>query len=661
MTVKIQCKDHTFELSEDMIVISNKGRMLRATCPVCGRSILIKWKDVADLLGMDVPSAKEYIKSKASEPEKKRPESDIPEEEYNPADDYYDNMSYEEEELIYGKPEKKKDQPKVERRKPSVEEVKRKIEEVAREIKEDEIEEEEEDIASPKEVRIKKSYLEEQAEKTSFDILLDVIKTSDIPQTAKNELSEFFSYRPPRADGMPNDWQPKEVKDFIVAYGISPTIAEKIANRYQFLLNNWMNVRGRINQMMGMLGSPGSFVQTGTPTGTPTVPGVNPYQPQAPPVPQNQPPVNPQQESIIQNMIMQYNLNPQAFLAWLSANPSYMPLWQIAVQRMQNPYQIPTPPINPMMGMGYPPTMMMGMGSQGFGAKSGVSRDEVRRMVSDELDKLKDSIKSIVEQNKGNETTAMMMGILAELVKSRDAEITSVLKQQQTKEPSNDITREMLSALLNHTLESSRGDPATQAVLEELKELKKSMSEDGGRYRGSSLEDFQKILEGMKLRHSIDMEWEKFKHEKESSERTKELIKKGIDEVVPVLAQVAMAIGQRGAPQSEMQTVSGVESTNTISLPCPDCGTMIVFPKNSTTVKCPRCGNVYDTVRTQPKDETPQGGVPSAGEGAGGGASSKQASINVVDDKQEWKDGGEDVPEEYYESEPPTTSSGGVI
>ena len=157
----------------------------------------------------------------------------------------------------------------------------------------------------------------------------------------------------------------------------------------------------------------------------------------------------------------------------------------------------------------------------------------------------------------------------------------------------------MLSALLQHTLDSSRGDPATQSVLEELKELKKSMSEGGGS-RNSSLEDFQKMLEGMKLRHSIDMEWEKFRHEKESSERTKDLIKKGIDEVVPVLANVAMMMGQKGASPAQMQPVQGYASENTISLPCPDCNTVITFPKTATTVTCPRCGAVHD-VRQKPQ------------------------------------------------------------
>ena len=602
MTVRIKCRDHFFDLSEDMVIIANKGRMARVNCPVCNRSVMIKWQSVADLLGMSVEEAKEYMKSKfenedggqtGSSPSASRTRSD---------ENYDDDLAYDDE------PDEtfrtSGANTKTKRKEDEVEEFKKAIENAAKGMRSMSDEEIRQDRTrgevDEEEPSIRRTYLEEQAERTSTDILLDVIKTADLPGVAKTELSEFFSYRPARADGMPNDWQPKEVKDALVAYGINTTTADKVANRYQFLLSNWLNVKGRVNQMMGLLGTPSSSMpgvpnsnqmpggfgnNMGTPPGgqqSTGMPGIG--------LPQ-------QQEVMVQNMITSYNFNPQAFFSWLSANPQYSSLWQIAYQRiqmqqMQSPYGMPSPMMMGGMGGMYP-QMMGGMTNQ----RPSVSRDEVKRLVSDELDKLKDAIKNIADTHRGSDTSNALLTIMTEMMRSRDAEISAL--RNQPRDAGKDVTHEMLSALLQHTLESSRGDPATQSVLEELKELKKSMSEGGGS-RNSSLEDFQKMLEGMKVRHSIDMEWEKFRHEKESSERTKDLIKKGIDEVVPVLANVAMMMGQKGASPAQMQPVQGYASENTISLPCPDCNTVITFPKSATTVTCPRCGAVHD-VRQKPR------------------------------------------------------------
>lgn len=602
MTVRIKCRDHFFDLSEDMIILANKGRMVRVNCPVCNRSVMIKWQSVADLLGMTVEEAKEYLKAKldstgggqvGTAPTMKRTPI---------GDDYEDDETYDDElEETFSNPVPST---KSKVKEDEIEEFKRAIESAAkgmRSMSDEEIRQDrtrgEMDTDEPS---IRKTYLEEQAERTSTDILLDVIKTADLPGVAKTELSEFFSYRPARADGMPNDWQPKEVKDALVAYGINTTTADKVANRYQFLLSNWLNVKGRVNQMMGLLGTPASSMpgvpgSNQMPGGYGNNAGTAPNAPQMPGMPGIGLPQ--QQEVMVQNMITSYNFNPQAFFNWLSANPQYSSLWQIAYQRiqmqqMQNPYGMPSPMMMGGMGGMYP-QMMGGVRSQ----RPSVSKEDVKRMVSDELDKLKEAIKNISDSHRGSDTSNALLTIMTEMMRSRDAEISAL--RNQPRDASKDVTHEMLSALLQHTLDSSRGDPATQSVLEELKELKKSMSEGGGS-RNSSLEDFQKMLEGMKLRHSIDMEWEKFRHEKESSERTKDLIKKGIDEVVPVLANVAMMMGQKGASPAQMQPVQGYASENTISLPCPDCNTVITFPKTATTVTCPRCGAVHD-VRQKPQ------------------------------------------------------------
>ena len=601
MSVRIKCRDHFFDLSEDMIILANKGRMVRVNCPVCNRSVMIKWQSVADLLGMTVEEAKEYMKSKFESGDSGQTGT-APSMKRTPLDESYeDDLTYDDEleetfrtSDTVAKSKKKEDE---------VEEFRKAIETAAkgmRSMSDEEIRQDrtrgETDTEEPS---MKRTYLEEQAERTSTDILLDVIKTADLPGVAKTELSEFFSYRPARADGMPNDWQPKEVKDALVAYGINTTTADKVANRYQFLLSNWLNVKGRVNQMMGLLGTPASSMPgIPTPNQAPMSGtygnnmGTSPNQPQMPGIGLPQ-----QQEVMVQNMITSYNLNPQAFFSWLSANPQYSSLWQIAYQRiqmqqMQNQYGMPSPMMMGGMGGMYP-QMMGAMGNQ----RSGVSREDVKRLVSDELDKLKEAIKNIADTHRGSDTNNALLTIMTEMMRSRDAEISAI--RNQPRDTGKDVTHEMLSALLQHTLDSSRGDPATQSVLEELKELKKSMSEGGGS-RNSSLEDFQKMLEGMKLRHSIDMEWEKFRHEKESSERTKDLIKKGIDEVVPVLANVAMMMGQKGASPAQMQPVQGYASENTISLPCPDCNTVITFPKTSTTVTCPSCGAVHD-VRQKPQ------------------------------------------------------------
>lgn len=585
MAPKVKCrKGHIFDLTNDMLIPFKGGKGVRTNCPECGVSVILSWKTVAELLNTSIDGAKDYITSvsvgNGNAPKKPLVKGDrtatsspIPIIDLTePLKDYsYDSVDASKSYMVT--PEEIDE----------IEPATKVLQAIERYEKENKMTEEHsadvtsEDEPTPEEV-VKKTPFEEALEKTPGEILSEVINSSDLPPNAKEELLDFLSYR--------EHVQPNELQTILEQYGITQLIAKKIATRYSFRLNAWNEKKMRANRISDMMG----------PLGNISMPGYNP--PFGAPV-SNQPPlpgqtpgnfgtqVPPNQASIMW-MIQNYQANPQGFMMWLQSNPQYMPLWNQALQQMQ---------MNPMM-MGMSPMMpqMMNPMMMGMNQRNGPSRDEVKKMINEETGKQLDGLKQYLNQMiapKSNDASNIMLPLLLKLIENKTE------SHPAPQDPNAAMMPQLIQTLLSHTLETSRGDPAMGAVVEELKELKKGL-EGGGSGTSRTIEEFQKMIEAMKLQSEIELNKNKFEQEKISAERNRELIKETINNVVPAIGNVVASMAQRGSSVPPQQ-VMGTYTENTNTLPCPSCGNSIVFPRGTTSVICPKCGKVYG-VEVEPQD-----------------------------------------------------------
>lgn len=579
--VRIKCrKGHFFDLKDEMLIPFKEGKGVRTNCPECGTSIILSWKDVAEHLNTNIDGAKEHIAAMGaggSKPLKKQPSPvksakstpppviDLTGVNISDPEWYTPTVTDAEIDEIEPAKEVLKAIEKFEKENKMTEEPPKEVDDT-------------EESESPKLVS-KQSSLEEALEKTSNEILKEVLMTSDLQERAKEEILDYLSYK--------DNVQPNELQTALEQYGVNTSIAKKIANRYYFCLTTWNEKRNRAARMSDMMG----------PLGTVPMPGYNP--PFGAPI-QNQPPLpgsapgpfgsqNQANQPTIMWMIQNYQANPQGFMVWLQSNPQYTPLWNQAMQQMQYG-------MNPMMPQMMNPMMPQMMNPMMMGQKNGPNRDEVRKMITEETGKQVDGLKQYLNQviqPKGSDTTSIILPILLKLIEE---------KSQQApppQDPNAAMMPGLLQSLLNHTLETSRGDPAMGAVIEELKDLKKSF-ESGGSGTSRTIEEFQKMIEAMKLQSDIDLSKKKFEQEALSAERNRELIKETINNVVPAIGNVVASMAQRGSQAPPVQ-VTGTSTDNTVSLPCNACGTSIVFPKGSTAVVCPKCGRQYG-VEVEPQD-----------------------------------------------------------
>lgn len=567
MTVRKKCRQgHFFDLTEDMLIPFKNGKGVRTSCPECGVSVILSWKDVAELLGTDIDGAKQYI---SGQPVPLPIEKQIKKYVEPPIIDL-STSDFDPSPMDFSLSESDPNEDETQ----ETEDLIKAIEKYEKEHKMSDVVEEDVEEKPVSGLSVKRTSLDDELEKSSDDILRDVIMTSDLPEKAKDEITDYLSYK--------QNVQPNELQSALELYGVAPNMSKKIANRYYFCLTSWAEKKNRANQLNSMMG----------PIGNVQIPNYNPpfgmpAQGQSPlpgKTPGNQ--ENPVQgnQSTILWMIQSYQMNPQGFIMWLQSNPNYLPLWQQAQLQMQlmNPqmqYGFGSP-MNPMQN----PMMMQGGYNQ---SRNGASREEIRRMITDETGKQIDGLKQYLNQvvNPRNNDNSVVMPILLKLIEERNHQVPP------SQDPNATMMSNLVQSLLNHTLENSRGDPAMGAVIEELKELKKEYT-SGGSGTSRTIEEFQKMIEAMRLQSQIELDKKKFDQETLSSERNRELIKDTINSVVPAIGQVVATMAQRGGSIPPQQ-VQGTYTENTTSLECPACGTPIVFPKGSKTVKCPSCGSQY--------------------------------------------------------------------
>lgn len=586
--VRIKCrKGHFFDLTDEMLIPFKEGKGVRTNCPECGTSIILSWKDVAEHLNTTIDEAKAHIAAMSpgdSKVQKKTLPSKSPPKGTPPPVIDLTGINTSSDPSGWYKPDVVTDD-EIDEMEPA-KEVLKAIEKFEKENKmteetPTEVAEESNSSESTRQVS-KQTSLEEALEKTSNEILRDVLMSSDLQERAKEEILDYLSYK--------ESVQPNELQTALEQYGINTSIAKKIANRYYFCLSTWNEKRTRATRMSDMMG----------PIGNVPMPGYNP--PFGAPI-QNQPPLpgstpgpygsqNQANQPTIAWMIQSYYSNPQGFMVWLQSNPQYTPLWNQAMQQMQYG-------MNPLMPQMMNPMMPQMMNPMMMGQRNGPSRDDVKRMITEETGRQVDSLKQYLNQvlqPKGNDSTSLVLPILLKLIEERSNQSAPV------QDPNAAMIQGLVQSLLNHTLETSRGDPAMGAVVEELKELKKGL-ESGGSGTSRTIEEFQKMIEAMKLSSQIELDKKRFEQETISAERNRELIKDTMNNVVPAIGNVIASVVQRGS-QAPPQQIMGTSTDNTVSLPCSSCGTPIVFPKGSKTVMCPKCGRQFG-VEVEPQDVTP--------------------------------------------------------
>lgn len=604
MSVTVKCRNgHEFEVTEDMLKPMNRAGMMRADCPDCGTASIMAFAKIAEILGTDVNGAKAYGLRKQNENPAPPKKVDVkPKKEEKPQVDYVQPSI--EDDYPAGK-EFQEILKKIDSEKERVEsEVTR-----TRPVKVTTHDEGEEDPAETDPMMRRSTPFEDEFEKTPSDILETVLHSSQLDSTAKDDLVVYFRLR--NFSTPTEGWQPKEVQSVLESYGIPKTIALKISNRYQFLLDTWTKKRNAATNLIGMLGDPAaSFLFPGDRGSSgmyphPSIPGG--MSPGVPPMPGS---AGQDTRQIEMQMVQAYQMNPQGFFNWLAYNPQYVQLWQRVVQ--SNPMiaagsgmGMPMG-MNPMMQMGMNP-MMGGMPPRS-GNNSGVSRDEVKRLVGAELDTLKSAIGNMLSDKAARDDNKHLVDAFLQLVKETQHRPEPV--QQKPDETSKFISS-LADKLITKQLEKSDGDPYLYALAEEVKELKKSLGE-GTSFR-KSMEDFEQYLKLQQLQFEMSVKKQEF----EDKGKNREFIKSAIDKGIGAIGDVVMQLQQNKTGTSTAikppVQVSGVKTENTVTLPCSECGTNITFPKDAKSIVCPSCNSEYEAVPVQePASKTQMGASASA-------------------------------------------------
>jgi|WetSurMetagenome_2_1015567.scaffolds.fasta_scaffold55683_2 hypothetical protein len=572
-SVRIKCsKKHNdevgyFDLTPDMIIVN--GNMVRARCPECNASVLLSWKNVADLLETTVEEAKVQLQNgtvpkiaviprEISEPEVEMPTPAVAS---TPVNAYSQMLTSTE--------------------KPPAERVK-----VITKM------EEPEPTTAENPTTIGDTmggFSVSEVDKTTNEVLADVIRSQPgLNKTVVDEVIEYIALKP-------EGWPPNMVKMILEAYKVTPTVCDVIVARYGMKLNMIEQKRRGMDQLRGMLPNPNSTIPGYGNSNPGFSPGINPFNT---PTPQNMGQQNlgvgpgnmGMAQVSTQQMWMAYQQDPNAFFAWLSSNPSYIPTWQQFFQQMQ------------AMGMGMQRPMMPGMpGMMGMGmptSGAGTSREDVRRMISAEMDQVKAAIQQIVAQNapKPQQDDTVKTIILPMLLKMMDDKKT---------DNGPDFTQALLGKLLDKSLEDKGGE--IQYVIQKMEEMEKRREEitratEEARKQANpfsnvnSVDSLETALKLHEVLGNFDIKREELKDKVKQREMWSSVIGGGLDTLGKAFSTVMMVKqGQGGAMATPVEVP--IESTANVSTAvCENCKTKITYAIGTPRVVCPGCNTVYDVV-----------------------------------------------------------------
>jgi hypothetical protein len=580
-SVEVRCKNkHVFKVTETDLKAAKNGRMISVKCPECGVSVIMPFNSVGELLDMDMDGVREYIRKKAGVTEVAKKESPKPKPKPRPSREIVQEPDEPDEPVgVEFRPEPVKKTPVVNR----LAEV---IDKLPSTMKMVEDEPDEPDAGSEPEYRIGETSFDRDLETTPMDILEQVVKELAIEDTGKRELIEFFNLSRPYGSET-YGLQPREFSNALSQYGINPAIVKKATARYEFLLGMWRQKRNRAENMLGMFGNPNQNFNFGSPPGAGTG---SMYQSSGPSgmfggqMGMEQPP-SMQEQMVMQQMVTAYQQNPQGFFQWLATNDQYIPLWRRVVS--SNPMiSMPSMGMGSMGGMG-----MMGMGGPSMmqpQRTSAPSREEIKRMISSEMESIKGAITNAINESSRNESNNTILAALLEMV--RDSKNTT------HEDPMAKYLAGLSNKLIENQMARDRDDQQQLigAVFEEMKELKKSLGEGS---RGSqTMEEFEKFLKVMQLKSDIQFK----ERDYQNSEKNREMIKTALDTGLQTIGNVAVALSQKGKPETS-QVAQGTRTQETYTLPCENCGTPIVFPKDARQITCAKCGSMYE-IGTNPTE-----------------------------------------------------------
>ena len=603
--VKIKCsKKHDgevgyFDLTPDMVMVS--GNMVRTKCPICNASVILSWKSVAELLETTVEEAKAQLANGevpkiAVVPRKPAPTMDIS-----------NTMSDEDE-----------DERIATVRTTPVNEYTNMLTQSTTTSETPKIALRMEEPHAPSNGDSPSTigdtmggFNVSEMDKTTNEVLADVIRSQ--PGVGKAIIDEVIEYIALKPEG----WPPNMVKMILEAYKVTPSVSDVIVARYGMKLNMIEQKRKGVDQLRGMLGNPGTTLPGfGGNNGGMSMPGsmgFNNTSPssQLPGMGNMSPQINPQQ------MWMSYQQDPNSFFAWLTSNPQYMPVWQQTFQQMQSMGGGMANPIFQNRGMGMAPMMGMGMGMAP--PSGGTSREDIRRMISGEMDQVKAAIQQVVAQNAPKPPADDTLKTLV---------IPMMLKMMDDKKPDsgNDFTQALLGKLLDKSLEDKGGE--MQFLLNKMEEMEKRREEiaratEEARKNANpfsnvnSVDNLDTALKLHEVLGNFDIKREELKDKVKQREMWSTVIGGGLDTLGKAFSTVMMVKqGQGGAVSAPMEVP--IESTvNVSSAKCDNCGSAITYAIGSTRVVCPRCNTLYDIIPNAPQPQIPpprealgQGAIP---------------------------------------------------
>ncbi|MDD2636591.1 MAG: hypothetical protein PHW82_13950, partial [Bacteroidales bacterium] len=343
------------------------------------------------------------------------------------------------------------------------------------------------------------------------DILRDTIGATNLPDPIKSKVTRFIDLKP---EGL----APHELYSVLTYLGVGNAPALAVVRAYEFDLSLQQKELEQEKQVFSLLGVP--LPGTNQPNqsqypGPGVLPSGNPAPPQSnassnpflTPLPRpsggsNTPPVENKPPQIDPTALLPLAMqNPQAF-QMLASNP----------QRMQAVAQ------NPALMVQF--VQMAGNASNQQKPKDeGMSRDEVRAIVSAELGELK---KILVESKADRKDDA-----LVEELKQNRAFMFEMMKSQTAaaSAPRNDPMAEHQSkiteVLLQNLLDSQNRDN-TGIILGALEELKKNQTGIGS--GSQSIEGMNLFLRYQELMNQMDETKQKYQDEREKRESLKEIV-----------------------------------------------------------------------------------------------------------------------------------------
>lgn len=473
-------------------------------------------------------------------------------------------------------------------------------------------------------------------------ILRETIEATNLPDATKDRIRKFIGLKP---EGL----SPHELYSALTYLGVANAPALAVVRSYEFDLSLQQQEVEQERQLYTLLGVP--MPEPDRPTSPDYSRGQFPFMQQSagvapsPNMAQN-PFLTPTSRPSGGGSPGQGengragNKEPQIDIATLL--PLAMQNPQLFQMLVSNPQLMQAVAQNPMMLF---QMMQMTQGNQTAQAQQaqngGVSREEVRALISNEMAELK----KILTEASGNPRE----NALAEELRQNRQFMLEIMKGQlaannnagRQRDPLAEQQGEILKTLLHNTLDRSNND-GTGVILGALEELKKNQNGLGS--GSQSIEGMNLFLRYQELANQMEETRSRFQDEREKRESLKDIVNTAAGTIGETIAGVIQqsvpglpnASGASGAPGNRPEALGGSLRPRPVqdveeeaeeydaptappqsppaappgvnTLACLDCGAPIYVPSDATSATCPKCKKKFGINRTPPP-EVP-GGAP---------------------------------------------------